>query len=73
MTTAQQLIEQGKAEGRVEGMVEGRAELLLRQMGLRFGPLPEQVLDRVRTAAPEQLDVWGEGVLTAASLDELLA
>lgn len=65
MTTAEQLIEKGKAEG--------RAELLLRQMGLRLGPLPEQVRDRVRTAAPERLDLWGERVLTAATLDEVLA
>lgn len=52
---------------------EGKAEVVLKQLGLRFGPLAESTRRRVQTAAPPQLDAWAERVLTAESLDEVLA
>jgi predicted transposase YdaD len=72
MTGAQQLTAQARAEGRAEGQVEGQAELLLKQLRLRFGALSPEVEERVRTASVEQLDVWAERVLSAASLQEVL-
>jgi len=42
------------------------------QMRRRFADLPASVEDRVRSAAPEQIDLWAERVLFAASLEELL-
>ena len=48
-------IEKGRSEGRQEGREEGRAAalegLLLRQLELRFGVLPEGILARVRGAS----------------------
>jgi hypothetical protein len=77
MTIAEQLKREGKAEGRAEGKAEGRAEgkaeLLLRQLSLRFGPLTGTVMDRVRTAATPEIEVWAERVLTAASLEAVFA
>jgi predicted transposase/invertase (TIGR01784 family) len=52
---------------------EGEAKLLLKQLGLRFGPLSEAVRVRVESAGVERLEVWGERVLTAQTLDEVLA
>jgi len=76
MTTAQKLTEKARQEalekGRAEGRAEGRAGLLLRQLGLRFGALPEEVAARVRSASPELLELWAERVLTAQSLEDVL-
>jgi hypothetical protein len=63
---------EGEAKGRVEGRTEGQAALLLKQLGLRFGPLSDQVRARVRAAGPDELDRWAEKVLSATTLEELL-
>ena len=62
----------GKAEGTAEGEAKGKAELLLRQMSLRFGALSDATREKVLGAKPEQLDVWAERVLTGANLEEVL-
>ncbi len=77
----EQGIERGRAEGRAEGMEKGiergriqaLAELLLRQLALRFGDVPDAVGERVRRASASELEAWAEAVLVAASLDEVLA
>lgn len=51
---------------------EGRAALLQRQLTLRFGPLPASVMERLSTAAIDELDAIGERLLTAQSLEEAL-
>jgi hypothetical protein len=52
---------------------EGQAALLLKLMTLRFGALPEWLITRVGSAAPDELERWAERVLVATTLDELLA
>jgi predicted transposase/invertase (TIGR01784 family) len=68
---------EGVAEGRAEGVAEGRAEgvanVLLKLLGLRFGPPSEATRARVEMATLEQLDAWTERVLTAQTVDEALA
>jgi predicted transposase YdaD len=64
---------QGKAEGEAEGEVKGRAEVLLRQLTARFGPLPADVASRVRAASLEALDHWALRILDASSLAEVFA
>ena len=66
-------IERGRSEGREEGRAEGRAGILLRQLALRFGDVPDAVRERVRGASAAELEAWAEAVLVAASLDEVLA
>jgi hypothetical protein len=63
----------GKAEGEVEGELKGRAEIVLRLVELRFGPLEQSVIDRIRAATPEELNLYAERVLGAKSLEEVLA
>jgi predicted transposase/invertase (TIGR01784 family) len=65
--------EAGLRAGIAEGRQQGRAELLIEQLAVRFGPLPEVVRAQVEAASIEQLDAWATRVLTAESLDEMLA
>lgn len=62
-----------RAEARAEGRAEERAEVLLKLLGLRFGPLSATIEDRVREATPERLERCVERVLTAETLDEVFA
>lgn len=79
MTAAEKLAEQGREEGRKEGREEGReagrkegqADLLVRQLTLRFGQLPQDVAVRIHAASDAELALWAERVLTAPSLDEV--
>jgi hypothetical protein len=57
---------------RAEGRTEGEVMLLLKQLALRFGPLPAEVHTRVSSASVEELARFGERVLTAGSLAEVL-
>ena len=76
-TVAEAWIEQGRAEGIEKGLTtgrtEGQAELLLRQLEVRFGAVPEAVRERIRSASASELEAWAEAVLTAADIDEVLA
>jgi hypothetical protein len=69
---AKRYIGLGRAEGRAEGRTEGRAELLQRQLTLRFGPLPARATERLSAATIDELDAIGERLLAAQSLDEAL-
>ncbi len=68
-------LEQGRLEGRQEGQLEGRQEgeaaILIRLLTLRFGPLDESSLLRIRQADAETLLQWGERVLTAVVLEDV--
>ena len=84
MTAAQKLTEEsyargraegeakGKAEGKAEGRAEGKAELLIRLLGLRFGPLPAAARGKILHATPDLLDVWAERIIAGRSLEEIL-
>jgi predicted transposase YdaD len=63
---------EGRAEGRAEGRLEGERALLLRLLRARFGELPAAALRRIEAAESATLERWGERVLTAGSLAEVL-
>ena len=48
---------------------EGRADLLIRLLGTRFGALPTDTIERIRTGTTDDHARWAERVLTATSLD----
>ena len=54
---------------RDEGRQKGEAEMLLRLLQLRFGPLSTEVTARVTAADAETLLHWSERVLSAPTLD----
>jgi Domain of unknown function (DUF4351) len=54
-------------------VAEGRAEVILRLLTLRFGPLTEAIQSRVRKACSEQLNSVADGLLTVKTLEEALS
>ncbi|MCY2987371.1 MAG: DUF4351 domain-containing protein [Planctomycetota bacterium] len=69
---AEQWTRQWKEEGRQEGRQGGEAGLLLRQLERKFGPLEAVVRERITRADAERLLVWGERVLTADRLEDVI-
>jgi predicted transposase/invertase (TIGR01784 family) len=65
--------DEGRAEGEAKGEAKGRAEILGMLLSLRFGPPSQATRARVAAATSAQLEAWAARVLTAASLDEVLA
>ena len=65
MTIAEQWVQEGRQEGRQEG----EALLLRRLLIRRFGALPDWVETKLAQAKPVQLEVWGERVLDAPTLE----
>ncbi len=55
-----------------EGEVRGRADLLVRQLTIRFGLLTAEVRNRILCASVAQLNAMGERLLTARTLPEAL-
>ncbi len=72
MSTYDQIVKKAKAEGNAEGKAAGRAEgktaVLLRQLRIRFGPLPASAVARIRRASSVQLDRWAGRLLNAQTL-----
>jgi predicted transposase YdaD len=78
MTVGEQLMEQGRQqgiqEGREQGIQEGERGALLRLLRKRFGAqVNDDIESRVAAASPEQIALWLERVLSAATLAESLA
>jgi predicted transposase YdaD len=71
MTYAERLIQQGEAKGRADGEAKGRAEILRKQMTLKFGPLSSETEKRISSAAIADLDRWSERVLSAQRIEEI--
>lgn len=76
VTLAEKLKDEGRQEGLQKGLrrgnKQGRADTVLKQLRLKFGPLPADVVKRVQTAAKKELDRWTERVLTESSLEGVL-
>jgi Domain of unknown function (DUF4351) len=51
---------------------EAHREMLLRLLKIRFGDLPLDAIERIRSANGEQLLRWSERVLTVPTLEEVM-
>ena len=60
-------------QGNEQGLRQGEARELAAQLQLRFGALPPAARERMASADAETLLRWSERVLTAQTLDEVLA
>jgi hypothetical protein len=64
----------GFQEGERAGFQQGERAVLLRLLRRRFGPeVDTHVEQRIVAASSEQLEIWAERVLSAATLAELFA
>jgi hypothetical protein len=63
-----ELIDEGEAKGRAEG----EAGFLIRLCEQKLGPLSRDVKDLIRSADSDQLLAWGERLIDAKSLDDLV-
>ena len=61
-----------REKGLEDGRQEGQADLLLEQLGSKFGPLDEDVRARGLGADSETLKRWGKRILTADLLEDVL-
>ena len=59
----------GMAKGVEKGRVEGQSRLLRRQLERRFGVLPSWATEQLASASEQQLEAWGEAILTAPTLE----
>ncbi|MBF0614776.1 MAG: DUF4351 domain-containing protein, partial [Magnetococcales bacterium] len=66
-------MELGEQRGRQEGRQEEAASMLLKLMRRKFGQMPDQVLEQVRSANLEQIEVWSDNFVFANSVDEVFA
>jgi hypothetical protein len=73
MTTARQLMEQGKAEGKAEGVLEGQRKTLRHQLRLKFhAAATDALLARLDQADPSTLARWEEQILGATTIEDAL-
>jgi len=68
----QQGLEQGLSQGLEQGRTQGRALTLLKLLKLKFGTVSTDVERSVASAAPEQLELFLERILTASSIHEVM-
>ncbi len=52
-----------------KGRVESESKLLKRQLERRFGALPAWATEKLSNASEPALEVWGEAILTAPTLE----
>jgi hypothetical protein len=70
----QEGVKQGLEQGVKQGLEQGERKVLLRQLRRRFGAeVDGETERRVAMAPAEQIEVWAERVLSAATLAEFLA
>jgi hypothetical protein len=65
--------DEGLKKGLDEGFLRGRRDMLLELLRDRFGELPSTAQARIDMADLAQLSAWTKRVLSAASLDDVLA
>jgi hypothetical protein len=67
MATADWLRAEGEARGVAKGRAEEAASLLTRLLTRRFAIVPAEMREQIEVASVEQLEVWCERVLDAAT------
>ncbi|MEN9865815.1 MAG: hypothetical protein RL748_1405 [Pseudomonadota bacterium] len=64
--------QEGREEGRQEGLQNALAQILQAQLELRFGPLPDWALARLKESSVDERQRWCLRVVTQSSLQEIL-
>ncbi len=63
--------QEGRREGRREGTLLGQAALLERLLSRKFGPLPEEITQRIRQGSSAELETWSLNFVDAETLDDV--
>jgi len=72
MSWGDRLREEGRKEGRKEGLLDGERKILLLMLTLMFGPLPDDIVQRIRAITDEKiLKEVSQQLLQAKSLADL--
>jgi len=61
-------LHQGLEQGLEQGLLQGESKLLRKLLEHRFGVLPSWATDKLKCATEQDLEAWGEAVLTAPNL-----
>ena len=61
----------GELKGERKGELKGISKIVVLQMKLRFGPVPDWAQERLDNASEDQLTQWASAILTAQSLNDL--
>jgi len=64
-------LEQGLEKGLGKGKVIEARNILMRQLGIRFGELPAEITERIESADLETVHTWLDKLLTVSSLADL--
>jgi hypothetical protein len=64
---------EGELRGEQRGKQRGEALVLLRQMRLKFGDVPEDVQRRIEQTDADTLLTWSERILTAERVEDVIA
>jgi predicted transposase YdaD len=67
----QEGLRESRQEGFQQGIQEGEAEMLLRLLRLKFGPLALEIEERVRSTDANRLLEWSDRVLSAERLEDV--
>lgn len=62
---------EGELRGEQRGVQRGEVRVLLRQIRLKFGEIPDEVRRRIEQADADTLLTWSERILTAERIEDI--
>nr|WP_246814999.1 DUF4351 domain-containing protein [Parapusillimonas granuli] len=63
--------QEGIAQGLRQGELSGQAALLERLLTRKFGPLPDTLVQRIRTGSDSELETWSLNFVDADSIEQV--
>ena len=65
------LLKDAEERGEIRGINKGAVKTLSRQLTLRFGSIPADVIEKLNSASSEQLEQWTDNILVAQTLEQV--
>lgn len=62
-----------RTEGLAEGIQQGASGILERLLVRKFGTLPKDIQQRIKTATATELEVWSLNFVDATTLDDVFS
>ena len=64
-------IQKGMQKGIQKGIQKGKAEILIAQLNIKFGPISETVQAKCYDASEALLEQWSANILTAKTIGDV--